>query len=494
MKRTITLLYLLSVALFSNAQTTYNEPYRPQLHFSPKAHWMNDPNGMVYADGVYHLFFQHYPYNTNWGPMHWGHATSTDLIHWKELPIALYPDSLGYIFSGSAVLDKNNTSKFGTTGKPPMVAIFTYHDPKGQQAGRKDFETQAIAYSLDNAKTWTKYSGNPVVKNPGVPDFRDPKVCWFAPTKKWIMTVATQDRVTFYSSPDLKEWKRESDFGATQGAHGGVWECPDLFPLKYNGKEIWVLIANTNPGGPNGGSGTQYFTGNFDGHTFTSNDSLTKWLDYGPDEYAGVTWSNTGNDRLFIGWMTNLSYAGDIPTSTWRSSLTLVRKLGLDKINGTYRITSLPLSAALDKLKTGQQVVSNTNGKEDIKLSGEPLKMTFQANANSNFELTFKYKGGESITVGYNAAAMEYFIDRANGGNVNFNSAFTKRHTAPRFSTNAQINLTLVLDKSSLELFADNGLSVMTSTFFIQSPLTALQASPGLKAVQITTLKSIWAE
>ncbi len=319
-----------------NTEETMNpvstEPHRPQIHFTPKTGWMNDPNGMVYYNGIYHLFFQHYPDSTVWGPMHWGHATSTDLVHWQEQPIALYPDSMGYIFSGSAVMDVNNTSGFGQNGKVPMVAIFTHHDMKKEKEKRVNVETQSIAYSLDEGKTWTKYEGNPVIKNPGIRDFRDPKVSWNEQTNKWIMTLATTDRITFYSSPNLKDWTRQSDFGKEYGAHGGVWECPDLFALNYKGEKIWILVVNINPGGPNGGSATQYFTGRFDGHTFTPFQTDTRWLDYGPDEYAGITWSNTGDRKIFMGWMSNWQYANLVPTQNWRSAMTIARELGIEKI------------------------------------------------------------------------------------------------------------------------------------------------------------------
>ncbi len=296
MKYTLILFMLLACNTVKKLHAqTYSDPYRPQIHFSPKEHWMNDPNGMVFYKGVYHLFFQYYPDSTVWGPMHWGHATSKDLVHWKQQPIALYPDSLGYIFSGSAVIDQQNTSGFGKNGHPPMVAIFTHHDPKGEKEGRNNFQNQSLAYSLDEGKTWTKYAGNPVLKNPGIKDFRDPKVRWYEEGKKWIMTLATLDRIDFYSSKNLKTWTKESEFGKDLGAHGGVWECPDLFPMNYKGKTVWILIVNINPGGPNGGSATQYFTGDFDGKTFIPYQTDTRWLDYGPDEYAGITWSNTGN-------------------------------------------------------------------------------------------------------------------------------------------------------------------------------------------------------
>jgi sucrose-6-phosphate hydrolase SacC (GH32 family) len=210
----------------------YSEQHRPQFHFSPPEKWMNDPNGMVYYDGEYHLFYQHYPDSNVWGPMHWGHAASRDMIHWEHLPIALYPDTLGYIFSGSAVVDRNNTSGFGRDGRPPLVAIYTYHDMPGEKAGRPDYQSQAIAYSTDKGRTWTKYAGNPVIPNPlKNKDFRDPKVFWHEPSARWVMALAAFDHIEFWTSPDLKKWQHRSDFGRGLGEHDGVWECPDLFAL-----------------------------------------------------------------------------------------------------------------------------------------------------------------------------------------------------------------------------------------------------------------------
>src|SRR5260370_6818925 len=265
-------LLIWSAALAQNE--TYREQYRPQIHFSPPARWMNDPNGMVYYKGVYHVFYQYYPKGTVWGPMHWGHATSADMVHWKNRPIALYPDSLGLIFSGSAVVDFKNTSGLGKDGKPPLVAIFTHHSQEKEKVGRVDAQNESLAYSNDDGKTWTKYQHNPVLRNPGITDFRDPNEMWYEPEKKWVMSLATKDRISFYSSKNLKSWTKESEFGEHTGAHGGVWECPDLFPLAAaDGKKMWVLIVNINPGGPQGGSATQYFTGNFDGTTFTPNQT-----------------------------------------------------------------------------------------------------------------------------------------------------------------------------------------------------------------------------
>lgn len=259
----------------------YNEQHRPQFHFSPEANWMNDPNGMVYYEGEYHLFYQYYPEGIVWGPMHWGHAISTDLIHWEHLPIALYPDEHGLIFSGSAVIDWNNTSGFGKDDQPAMVAIYSYHDLAKEQAGLEDdFQTQGIAYSIDKGRTWTKYKGNPVLGNPGIRDFRDPKVIWHEDSQQWVMALAVLDHLMIYGSPNLKEWSLLSEFGKDLGSHDGVWECPDLFPLKdETGKEHWVLILNMNPGNPNGGSGTQYFIGDFDGKEFKVNEDFMKLLE-----------------------------------------------------------------------------------------------------------------------------------------------------------------------------------------------------------------------
>ena len=322
--------------IVDSTQMKTGEQYRPAFHFTPKEKWMNDPNGMVYYQGEYHLFYQYYPDDNVWGPMHWGHAVSKDMIHWEHLPIALYPDKLGYIFSGSCVIDWNNTTGFGSKENPPMVAIFTYHDPEGEKNKTIDFQTQGIAYSLDKGRTWTKYEGNPVIPNPGIKDFRDPKVIWHQDTQKWVMSLAVKDHISFYSSKDLKSWKLESDFGEKAGAHGGVWECPDLFPLKdQNGNEKWVLLVSINPNGPQGGSATQYFVGDFDGKTFTPNHDKIKWIDYGADNYAGVTFSDIPAEdgrRLFIGWMSNWQYAQVVPTYTWRSAMTIPRELTLKKI------------------------------------------------------------------------------------------------------------------------------------------------------------------
>jgi len=480
---------------------TYTEQYRPQVHFSPKAHWINDPNGMVYFNHTYHLFFQYYPKDIVWGPMHWGHAISKDLMHWTELPIALYPDSLGYIFSGSAVVDSNNTSGFGKKGKIPMVAIFTHHDPKGEKAGTEVFQNQSIAYSLDNGNTWTKYNGNPALKNPGIRDFRDPKVMWYAKQKKWVMTLATKDHITFYSAPDLKNWKKESEFGLRAGAHGGVWECPDLFSLKLNGKTYWILVVNLNPGGPNGGSATQYFAGSFDGNKFIPIDSNTRWLDYGPDEYAGITWSNTGSRKIFLGWMSNWQYANQVPTQAWRNAMTIPRELELQESKGQILLASKPVeelknnytkTIALKQLQVDKTIdlsskISGFKSQYVLKLRLKQLQ---------DYRIKLSNKNGEELLIGYDAGKDQYFIDRTKAGETDFQKDFAGRFTAPRLTSAKNSNITIVIDKTSVELFADGGLTAMTAVYFPSADLNNLALTVSSKLtidnLSMTGLRSIW--
>ena len=495
-----TILILLLIINISFAQTM-NEQHRPQIHFSPKANWINDPNGMVYHNGTYHLFFQYYPSGTTWGPMHWGHATSPDMIHWKEQPIAIYPDSLGYIFSGSAVVDKNNTSGLGEKGNEPLVAIYTSHNPSAQKEKRVDFETQSLSYSNDDGNTWKKYGENPVLKNPGITDFRDPKVMWYEPQKKWVMTLATKDRIAFYASPDLKNWKKESEFGKEIGAHGGVWECPDLFSLDDNGKKIWVLIVNLNPGGPNAGSGTQYFVGNFDGTVFTPAHKDTRWLDYGPDNYAGVTWSNTGDRKILLGWMSNWLYANLVPTQKWRNAMTIPRELKLKHVGNDIFVSSSPiaeLSGIQSKPVTAQNVlvsksldITHVTGKVTI-----PCRLNLSIPELKDFSVVLSNDRGEEIIMGFDKAQNQYFIDRTRSGKIAFQKEFAARHVAPRLTTGPVLDFTLVIDDSSVEFFVDDGLTVMTSIFFPNKPFTNIHLrssdSVRIEKLEFMHLNGIW--
>lgn len=476
----------------------YAEPHRPQFHFSPEKMWMNDPNGLVYYEGEYHLFYQYYPDSTVWGPMHWGHAVSRDLVRWEHLPIALYPDSLGYIFSGSAVVDANNSSGFGKDGKPPLVAIFTHHDMAGEKAGRKDYQYQSLAYSNDRGRTWTKYAGNPVIPNPGdIRDFRDPKMRWDSASGQWVMALAVGDHVKFYGSPDLKSWMHLSDFGREYGSHGGVWECPDLFPIEVAGsnEQKWALLLSINPGGPNKGSATQYFIGEFDGKNFVLDEQFAPfvanekavWLDYGPDNYAGVSWSDVpaaDGRRLFIGWMGNWEYAQVVPTFPWRSAMTIPRTLALKNTPDGLRLYSEPVRE-LESLrgKSAKIPAGAVEGSLDLsKLTGSAittkeilLELSWDGQQPPQiFGIELFNNKGEKVVAGFDPAKQQLFIDRANSGKTDFSPKFIGRGIAPYRPTGNKLRLHFFADVSSLELFADNGASVMTGIFFPNEDFTHL--------------------
>lgn len=495
----------------------YHEPYRPQFHFSPPHNWMNDPNGLVYFDGEYHLFYQHFPDSNVWGPMHWGHAVSTDLVHWENLPIAIYPDSAGYIFSGSAVVDLKNTSGFGEGTQPPMVAMYTIHDPMKDRAGLNDRESQGIAYSNDKGRTWTKYPGNPVIPNPGEErDFRDPKVFWDGGSGQWIVVLAVKDHVAFWGSPDLKSWRHLSDWGTQYGGHGGVWECPDLFPLTdtATGETKWILIVNINPGAPNGGSGTQYFTGTFNGKEFTMDDNLKDqvsggqgiWLDYGMDDYAGVTWSNAPlapDRRLWIGWMSNWEYATVVPTTDWRSACTLPRELSLIQTSHGYRLASHPVQA-LEQLRQESRTISPARIDSTLDLGEIPsifeLELDFQLPESDDFSigLVLENEAKESYRIGYDSRSNQFYSDRTAAGDHSFSDRFAAgNHTAPRISDNRHLHLHLYFDVASAELFVDDGSTVMTEIYFPSTPFSRLKLQASGNPVEMTgatiyPLHSIW--
>lgn len=478
----------------------YSEQHRLQYHFSPEANWMNDPNGMVYYEGEYHLFYQYYPDSTVWGPMHWGHAVSKDMVSWEHLPVALYPDELGYIFSGSVVVDKDNTSGLGSTENPPMIAIFTYHEPKGEKEGKIDYQYQGIAYSTDKGRTWTKYDKNPVLPNPGIKDFRDPKVFWHEEEHKWVMSLAVLDHITFYSSKDLKSWTKESGFGFELGGHGGVWECPDL--IKMGDK--WVLLVSINPGGPNGGSATQYFVGDFDGKTFTPQDEETRWIDMGRDNYAGVTWSNVPEEDgriLFIGWMSNWNYGQVVPTEKWRSAMTVARTFELydegdKKLLATYpvkELNSLREETVTIEPTSGESVSIMTNGFEladmDLSLSSEEVL--------GSFEMQFFNNQGDTLRFGYTTETASFYINRDDAGDNQFSDSFNGDQLAPFSISTKTIALRILQDVGSVEIFVNKGQLAMTSLYFPKEPfnnarIVTKNPQPITAEGKIYKLKGIW--
>ncbi|MEZ5058652.1 MAG: glycoside hydrolase family 32 protein [Saprospiraceae bacterium] len=474
----------------TESNNSLEEKHRPAYHFTPEANWMNDPNGLVYFEGEYHLFYQYYPDSTVWGPMHWGHAVSKDLVHWEHLPIALYPDSLGYIFSGSAVIDWNNSSGLGVGNEPPMIAMFTYHQMEMEKAGKLDYQYQGLAFSNDKGRTWTKYDGNPVIPNSKpIKDFRDTKVFWNEKANNWLMVLAAQDRVQFWNSPDLIHWEFLSDFGENIGAHGGVWECPDIFPLKIEGteKEKWVLLLSINPGGPNKGSATQYFVGDFDGKTFQLDTEFKDevemydglWLDYGRDNYAGVTWSDIPKEdgrKLFIGWMSNWDYAQAVPTEKWRSAMTLPRSLHLVQYENSYRLISKPVREASLLFEKENEAEKNQTAFEIGPEGTAFFEISFKKPSSGKTELIFENTKGENLRFGYDSETDKYYVDRSSSGANDFSENFSKPIIyGRRWSKSDSIELELFLDKASLEVFADGGKTVLTNIFFPSEPFQVLK-------------------
>ena len=481
----------------------YKEQYRNQYHFSPEANWMNDPNGMVFLDGEYHLFYQYYPDSTVWGPMHWAHAVSEDLVHWEHLPIAIYPDSLGYIFSGSAVIDHDNTAGFGDDA---MIAIYTYHDIEGERSGTsKTFQYQAIAYSLDKGRTFTKYEGNPVIPNPGIKDFRDPKVIWDEKNNQWVLVLAAYDKAMFYTSPDLKAWTMVSEFGIVGDTR--LWECPDLFPIKVkDSKEIkWVLVTSIQKEGPNGGTATSYFVGDWDGKKFIGDANQQQWLDYGTDNYAAVSWANppSPDDEIpMIGWMSNWQYAQVVPSAKWRSAMTLARTISLHKEGDHYSLRSMPVKQMGKLVGKTYTISPKTYSISEIiskeSLNGQAridLKLSFSDAKNITFK--FSNDNGEFTLFGFDVDSQEYFIDRTNAGRSDFSSDFGKKHTAPVEYVNSELELIVYLDHACIEMFADQGRTVMTDIVFPTEPYTKLEIMPLEGSIEIlegsiSELTGIW--
>lgn len=436
-----------NMQLSDTFDTANREKYRPVYHHTPAWGWMNDPNGMFYKDGVWHLYFQYNPYGSQWENMTWGHSTSTDLIHWIFQGAPIEADAWGTIFSGSAVVDHNNTSGFG---KGAVVAMYT-------SAGEN--QTQSIAYSNDNGQTFTKYDGNPVLTS-NTPDYRDPHVFWNEDIKRWNMIMAEGQHMDIYSSADLKEWKLESQFGAEYGNHGGVWECPDLMKMKVRGTDQykWMLLCNINPGGPFGGSATQYFVGQFDGHKFTceSAPEVTKWMDYGKDHYATVTFDNAPDGRrVAMAWMSNWQYANQVPTMQFRSANSVPRDLDLYEYQGqTYcGVTPSPeLAAARPKKAT--------------KTLTEACEMVVTLKGNAT--ITLANDKGEQVVMTYDEKSRTFAMDRTKSGQKEFSDDFAALTVAPVHGKMSQLRL--FIDRSSIEAFDADGKMAMTNLVFPTKP------------------------
>lgn len=449
--------------------TGNREKFRPTYHFSPLYGWMNDPNGMVYKDGEYHLFYQHNPYGSKWGNMHWGHAISKDLINWEHRPDAITPDALGTIFSGSAVVDTDNTAGFGAGA---IVAIYTQNS---------DRQVQSIAYSTDNGRSFTKYENNPVLTS-DARDFRDPKVFWHKETQRWIMLLAVGQEMQIFSSSNLKDWAFESSFGEGQGAHGGVWECPDLFELPVDGtnEKKWVLLCNLNPGGPFGGSATQYFVGTFNGKEFANESpSQTKWMDWGKDHYATVTWSDApDNRRIAIAWMSNWQYANDVPTSQYRSPNSVPRDLSLFTVDGETYLQSAPSPELLKLRDISKKRSFKVNGTRTIKdmIAGNEGAYEIELTIENQYADVIGFRlyndKGEEVDMQYDMKEKKFSMDRRKSGDVGFNENFPMLTWTAIESGKDELKLRLFVDKSSVEAFGDGGRFVMTNQVFPSEPYT----------------------
>lgn len=448
------------------------ETYRPVYHFAPEFGWTNDPNGMVRTpNGEWHLSFQYNPYGTTHGNMHWGLSVSKDLIHWEDKPAVIAPDELGSIFSGSAVLDKDNTANFG---KDAIVGIYT-------SAGNG--QKQSIAYSLDGGYNFVKYDANPVLVDETQRDFRDPKVSWIG--DQWVMALASGQVIRFYGSKNLKEWYFLSDFGTGYGSHDGVWECPDLLRFDYNGKEKWVLLVSINPGGPNGGSITQYFIGDFDGKSFKA-DKLPYplWIDSGVDNYAGVTFANTGDRNVFMGWMSNWVYSGQTPTTSFRNSMTIARDLFL-KSNGQHTILASMPSPEIYAARFSEKKVNDSAVVKDFEVSpildsntgAYEINATVTPDAKKSFDFILSNSKGEKMVFTFDLVNNKLILDRSQSGQISFSPSFAAKPIVVDLIPRKEYKLQLFVDKMSTELFINDGDMVFTNSAFPTEPYNAFKVN-----------------
>ena len=500
---------------------TNTDFYRPSYHHTPSYGWMNDPNGMFYKDGIYHLCYQYNPYGSKWGNMHWGHAISRDLIHWKEVEPTIARDPMGHIFSGSAVIDKDGTANYG---KDAIVALYT-------SASDKNGQIQCMAYSTDGGYTFHKYSGNPVLTPfDGLKDFRDPKVFWYAPLKKWYMIVSADKEMRFYSSPNLRDWTYVSAFGQGYGAQPNQFECPDFFQLPVDGnpnKKKWVMIVNINPGCLFGGSATEYFIGDFDGKNFVcdSKPSVAKFLDYGKDHYATVTFSGVQDRVLGIAWMSNWQYANVTPIRQYRGANTLPRefKLFTGKDGQIYMSSNVvPEVAGLRKSFKRLPDLVITQGKESKNLSSSKenafeMEMDVTPGDAAKTGFILYNEKGEKVDIYFDMKAGRLVMDRTESGrtkfgekaeahkiekefdlhehreikesfrklnSVNYKNDFALGTWAPLSLCDSKTyHLDVFVDKCSIEIFVNGGRIAMTNLVFPTQPYTSVKFySDGNKA------------
>ncbi len=489
-----------NIRLSDTFDTSNTEKYRPAFHHTPLYGWMNDPNGMFYKDGVWHLYYQYNPYGSKWQNMSWGHSTSTDLVNWEHHPVAIEPNSLGQVFSGSCVVDSDNTAGFG---KDAVIALYT-------SAGIN--QMQSLAYSTDNGETFTIYPGNPIITLES--EARDPNMFWNDETKEWnlLLAHALDHEMLIFTSPDLKEWTLQSAFGKGLGAQGGVWECPDMrhLPVEGTDESKWVLICNLNPGGPFGGSAAQYFTGDFDGRKFTADTDSegnvpTKWMDYGKDHYATVSWSGAPDGRnVVIGWMSNWQYAAEVPTHQYRSANTLPRDISLFKgADGQYYLKTVP-SPELLALRDHRTVSAKGKsfGKSPVKFALPEandgiceINMSLNARKADKVTITLANRQGEKVDMTFDPSASTFSFDRTQSGLTDFSHDFPAVVTAPTLRNSTSQSLRIFVDRSSIEVFDGEGNFVLTNLVFPGSPYTTLSLSAdggkaSLNSLEIYSIKT----
>ena len=486
-----------SIKVSDTFDTTNRDKFRPLYHHTPLYGWMNDANGLVYKDGEYHLYFQHNPYGSMWGNMHWGHSVSKDLVHWEHLDPAIARDTLGHIFSGSAIVDKNNSAGYGEN---TIIAFYTSHRnvPGGQS------QVQSMAYSTDNGRTYTKYEQNPVLTPfDGLQNFRDPKVFWYEPEQKWIMIVSADKNMRFYSSANLKQWEYMSEFGEGFGPQPNQFECPDFIQLPVDGdrsKMKWVMIVNINPGFVYGGSGTMYFVGDFDGHRFVcdTKPEVVKWLDWGKDHYATVCFSNTDNRIVAVPWMSNWQYANYTPIQQFRSANALPRELGLYTQDNDIYLSAAPVAETKNLRKESKDVPSFTVDKnyhiESLLTANEgayELSLNIKAGKAEIMGFSLFNDKGEKVDIYLNLPEKKLVMDRTKSGIVDFgkNSSPHEIEVHDRRKTTSinyiddfalatwapiqkenEYKLDVFVDKCSVEIFLDGGKIAMTNLIFPTEP------------------------
>jgi len=494
-----------ALALFAvpaKSQTIgYDQPYRPQVHFSPREHWTNDPNGLVYFHGEFHLFYQYNPFGDQWGHMSWGHAVSTDLLHWHELPVAIPEQDGVMIFTGSIVVDSENSSGFCAPKAECLVAVYTGSGDTAQ--GPR--QTQNLAYSIDNGRNWTRYAANPVL-DLHMGDFRDPSVSWDKKENHWVMAVSLpkEHKVRFYSSPNLKDWTLLSDFGPA-GDIVGDWECPDLLRIPAsNGKggSMWALKVGLNWGAPQGGSGEQYFLGSFDGKSFTPSSERGShgWINYGKDDYCAISYNGLPQDQkpVLIGWMSNTQYAAKLPTSPWRGQMSLPRRLSWMRDDAGLALKQEPVIATLRAGGTPISVTSNVDLRT-VKIAAQKAPYEFDVQFGNSFEQIFGvrlYSDEQHWTeIGFDRQKGEFYIDRTKSG-VAIAPDFPARTSAPLIGTRPY-DLRLIVDRSSVEAYAQSGTIAMTNLIYPTSQNSRVElfsgsGKPAVVKSESWQLRSIW--